>query len=105
MLQAQAPAKDSGSGAGERPAHQRWQGREVAFMRGNEHSSERRGVWNPDGLEGAARALVDGDRDAARHGRRSACAWELSESGRRQYRLACAQTDQVKAYVCMTVLP
>ena len=95
MLQAQAPAKDSGSGEGERPAHQRWQGREVAFMRGNEHSSERRGVWNPDGLEGAARALVDGDRDAARHGRCRACAWELSDSGRRQYRLACAHTDQV----------
>ena len=50
----------------ERLAHQRWQGREVAFMRGNEHSAERRGAWNAEGLEGAARVLVEGDRDAAR---------------------------------------
>lgn len=54
----------------ERLAHQRWQGREVALMRGNEHSSERRGAWAAEGLEGAARALVEGDRDAAR---RAAC--------------------------------
>jgi hypothetical protein len=35
-------------------------------MRGNEHSAERRGAWRADGLDGAARALVEGDHDAAR---------------------------------------
>ena len=63
---------EGGQDGDERLAHQRWQGREVAFMRGNEHSSERRGAWDAAGLAGAARALVEGDRDAARRAARRA---------------------------------
>ena len=38
--------------------------RDIAFMRSNEHSRERVGAWNTDGLAGPALALVEGDRDA-----------------------------------------
>lgn len=41
-----------------------WSGRETVFMRSNEHSSDRAGIWNTSGLEGAALKLVAGDRDA-----------------------------------------
>jgi hypothetical protein len=44
----------------------RWQGKEVTFMRSNDHSGDRRGAWKPDGLSGAAKALVDGDMCAPR---------------------------------------
>ncbi len=47
-------------------------------MRGNEHSAERAGAWRVEGLDGAARALVEGDRDAARR-----AALETSERGQR----------------------
>jgi hypothetical protein len=45
---------------------QRWAGREVVFMQSNDHSSERWGVWETAGLEGAALQLVEGDKDAGR---------------------------------------
>ena len=35
-------------------------------MRSNEHSRERAGVWNTQGLEGAALALVEGDEKSGR---------------------------------------
>lgn len=41
-----------------------WQGKEVNFMRSNEHSRDRRAVWNTSGLEGPALAIVEGDRGA-----------------------------------------
>lgn len=41
-----------------------WRGNEIRFMRSNEHSRERSGVWNADGLDGPARALVQGDERA-----------------------------------------
>ncbi|PRW57887.1 water chloroplastic isoform A [Chlorella sorokiniana] len=41
-----------------------WQGKELRFMQSNEHTRERQGVWNTDGLQGAALHLVAGDRDA-----------------------------------------
>lgn len=41
-----------------------WQGNEIRFMRSNEHSRDRSGTWNADSLEGAARALVQGDERA-----------------------------------------
>jgi hypothetical protein len=44
----------------------RWQGKEVTFMRSNDHSGARRGAWKPEGLNGAAKALVDGDMCAPR---------------------------------------
>lgn len=41
-----------------------WQGKEVNFMRSNEHSHDRRAVWDTSGLGGPALALVEGDRGA-----------------------------------------
>jgi hypothetical protein len=44
----------------------RWQGKEVTFMKANEHSGSRRGGWKPEGLSGAAQRLVEGDMCAPR---------------------------------------
>ena len=35
-------------------------------MRSNEHSGDRGGQWNTDGLQGAALTIVEGDKDAGR---------------------------------------
>ena len=50
----------------ERLPHQQWQGKSTQFMRSNEHSWERAGVWNTQGLEGPALALVQGDEQSGR---------------------------------------
>ncbi len=50
----------------ERLPHQQWQGKSTQFMRSNEHSRERAGVWNTQGLEGPALALVKGDEQSGR---------------------------------------
>ena len=50
----------------DRLPHQQWQGREVSFMKANEHAKERQGTWNSEGLQGAALAIVDGDREQGR---------------------------------------
>ena len=50
-----------------------WEGKETVFMQSNEHRREREGVWDSSGLEGAAKALVEGDRDA---GERMAGVWD-----------------------------
>jgi len=42
------------------------QGRDINFMRSNEHGPERNGVWNTDGLSGAALRFVSGDEKAAK---------------------------------------
>lgn len=45
---------------------QGWQGKEINFMRSNEHSSrEQSGKWDTTGLQGPAKHIVDGDRGAA----------------------------------------
>uniref|UniRef100_A0A0D6QW72 CBM20 domain-containing protein n=1 Tax=Araucaria cunninghamii TaxID=56994 RepID=A0A0D6QW72_ARACU len=42
-----------------------WQGKDITFMRSNEHSSrERERRWNTSGLEGPALKLVEGDQNA-----------------------------------------
>lgn len=41
-----------------------WNGPDTVFMRSNDHSNDRIGIWNTDGLAGAALMLVQGDRDA-----------------------------------------
>lgn len=41
-----------------------WIGKDVVFMRSNQHSSEREGIWNTEGLEGPALHLVQGDESA-----------------------------------------
>jgi hypothetical protein len=61
----QAASDDSGSND-ERLPHQQWQGKSTRFMRSNEHSRERLGVWNTEGLEGPALALVQGDEGSGR---------------------------------------
>lgn len=43
-----------------------WEGGDVEFMTENRHSRERTGVWNTEGLEGAALAVVKGDKEAGR---------------------------------------
>ncbi|KAK9806472.1 hypothetical protein WJX73_000758 [Symbiochloris irregularis] len=60
----QASKDPSGSGTwqDDRLPHQQWQGRDVAFMRSNEHSRERQGVWSLEGLQGATLSLVQGDQ-------------------------------------------
>lgn len=63
-----AAQTQSGAGSpdsGRLPTEQ-WQGQEVAFMRSNEHSKDRRGSWHPEGLEGAALHLVQGDEKNGR---------------------------------------
>lgn len=50
----------------ERLPGQAWAGPDTVFMRSNEHSQERQGVWNTEGLEGAALHLVAGDKKAGR---------------------------------------
>eukprot|EP00803_Ostreobium_quekettii_P004598 evm.model.scf_1052.1 EVM.evm.TU.scf_1052.1 scf_1052:16591-22201(-) len=41
-----------------------WQGREIKFLQSNDHPRERNGMWRTEGLEGVAKALVEGDREA-----------------------------------------
>ena len=54
------------SGGSDRLDHQRWQGAGPNFMQSNEHSGDRAGQWNTEGLQGAALTLVAGDKDAGR---------------------------------------
>lgn len=56
----------SAKSSDDRLPHQRWQGKSTRFMRSNEHSRERSGVWNTDGLEGTALSIVKGDKVSAR---------------------------------------
>lgn len=42
-----------------------WHGGDVKFMRRNEHSKERQGVWDKSGLTGATLRIVEGDEKAA----------------------------------------
>eukprot|EP00897_Mesotaenium_endlicherianum_P010694 jgi/Mesen1/9653/ME000671S09008 len=42
----------------------RWQGKEASFMRSNDHSHDRHGKWDTEGLQGAALHLVGGDQKA-----------------------------------------
>ncbi|KAG6548416.1 hypothetical protein Mapa_009902 [Marchantia paleacea] len=45
---------------------QGWQGKEINFMRSNEHSSrEQSGKWDTTGLQGPAKHIVEGDKGAA----------------------------------------
>ena len=46
--------------------HNTWQGRDINFMRSNEHGRERSGMWNTNGLSGAALKFVGGDEKAAK---------------------------------------
>ena len=61
-----SPRRSSSGSVDERPAHVKWQGQNVNFMSENNHSKERRGVWNKSGLEGALLELVKGDERAGR---------------------------------------
>lgn len=60
---------DSASGSmeeqGPSAASSNWSGKQIRFMRSNEHSREREGVWDSTGLEGAELAIVQGDEKAA----------------------------------------
>ena len=60
------PSGDGLQRDNERLPHQQWQGKSTQFMRSNEHSRERAGVWNTQGLEGPALALVEGDEQSGR---------------------------------------
>ncbi|KAH9572132.1 hypothetical protein CY35_02G130500 [Sphagnum magellanicum] len=42
-----------------------WQGREVSFMRSNDHAHEKAGKWDTSGLDGAALHLVQEDQKAS----------------------------------------
>lgn len=53
--------------AGPSFTHSTWKGKDVRFMKSNDHSGDRRGAWNTDGLEGALLTLVEGDSKAARY--------------------------------------
>ncbi|GLJ26894.1 hypothetical protein SUGI_0526130 [Cryptomeria japonica] len=47
------------------PFVQGWQGKEISFMRSNEHTNrERERSWNTSGLEGSAKKLVEGDQNS-----------------------------------------
>lgn len=57
---------DSGEGSSDALPQNKWQGKEVRFMTENQHSKERSGVWNTDGLHGAVLDLVTSDEHSAR---------------------------------------
>ena len=59
----QAPHKESED---DRPDHLRWRGRQVSFMKANEHSKKREGKWDASSLEGAAKTIVQGDEKGAK---------------------------------------
>lgn len=63
----EGPPPSAGNADDDRLPHQRWQGRSTQFMRSNEHGRDRQGLWNTEGLQGAALALVKGDEGSARH--------------------------------------
>lgn len=44
-----------------------WQGKATQFMQLNEHSKERRGIWNTEGLQGTSLLIVQGDEKAGRY--------------------------------------
>lgn len=47
------------------PFVEQWQGKDISFMRSNEHGGKESGRrWDTDGLDGVPLRLVEGDRDA-----------------------------------------
>ncbi|XP_024534041.1 phosphoglucan, water dikinase, chloroplastic isoform X1 [Selaginella moellendorffii] len=50
------------SSDGDMSFSQGWQGKNVAFMKANEHTSRQGGKWETAGLEGAALRIVEGDK-------------------------------------------
>ena len=60
------PPSNGARQSDERLPHQQWAGRSTQFMQSNDHRREREGVWNTEGLEGAALDLVKGDEDSGR---------------------------------------
>mmetsp|Transcript_26383 Transcript_26383/g.66311 ORF Transcript_26383/g.66311 Transcript_26383/m.66311 type:complete len:950 (-) Transcript_26383:1236-4085(-) len=46
---------------GDKLVHEQWAGKQVNFMRSNQHSGDRSGTWDTEGLEGAALTIVEGD--------------------------------------------
>ena len=51
----------------DKPEHMRWKGKDVSFMRSNQHSKDRQGVWDSSGLKGAALTIVEGDEKGAKY--------------------------------------
>ena len=49
---------------GDRLPTQGWAGRDVVFMRSNDHSRDRHGDWSTEGLHGALKQVVEGDSKA-----------------------------------------
>ncbi|KAL2649665.1 hypothetical protein R1flu_017793 [Riccia fluitans] len=56
---------------------QEWQGREINFMRSNEHNREKSGKWDTTGLDGPAKIIVEGDKNAANWWRKLEVARDL----------------------------
>lgn len=50
----------------DRPDHLKWKGRQISFMKANEHSRERQGKWDVSKLDGAAKTIVEGDEKGAK---------------------------------------
>lgn len=65
VQQPTSSGSDTESGA-DRLAHNQWQGADVEFMQSNQHSQERKGIWDSAGLEGALKQIVVGDEKAAK---------------------------------------
>ena len=94
----------SASPGDNRLPHQQWQGRSTRFMRSNEHGRERSGVWNAEGLEGAARAIVAGDEEAGRWHTcyytvvpcHSACLFEMMTGGAINKKAAVCEVSGVQ---------
>jgi hypothetical protein len=51
----------------ERITQSTWQGKETKFMQQNEHSKDRKGTWNSEGLDGTSLFIVKGDEKAGRY--------------------------------------
>ena len=70
-LQGGPGADHISKGYSETPQHLRWQGKETAFMKSNEHSRDRQGVWDASSLDGPAKSLVEGDEKSPRSAAKS----------------------------------
>lgn len=75
---------------------QEWQGRQVAFMRSNDHSRENTGKWDTSGLEGSALHLVEGDKNAKNWWRKLEVVQNLVTSD-------LAQTDRLNTLINVSI--
>jgi phosphoglucan,water dikinase len=71
---------------------QGWQGREISFMRSNDHSHEKSGKWDTTGLDAPATHIVEGDHNSANWWRKVSLIAFLSSQIATHCRQVCRQS-------------